>query len=490
MEHLTTPPANHSPAEDLALEILNLSRNTLLVKLRFLEPALCQLPFISDPEATYETDGYGIYYGFVHVLRSYRIQKELIMRDYLHTVLHCLFHHPFIGPDVNSFAWDLACDIAVENVLTELSLNELDCSRTTEQEMICAKLAEHVSTLTAEHIYRFLCKENLSPEYLETLRDAFRADEHQLWYHHSNSSDDSTMDETSDTDTKTEEEDHAADTPSSSSDEQDSKPELCPEESDSSALEELWDHIAEITEVDLETFSSKYGTKARQLLSNLNECTDHPVDYSDFLRKFTVLGEEMCLNDEDFDYIYYTYGLQLYHDIPLIEPLEYKELKKIREFVIAIDTSASVQGDLIESFVRQTWQILKQKETFFRQMRLYILQCDCELQQITLISNEDELYDYLSHIELKGGGGTDFRPVFHYIDTLQAQNKLTNLRGLLYFTDGDGIYPYHPTPYQTAFLFTDIPAAFKSAIPSWIITGLIDIDQLHHSDKLILKSID
>ena len=197
----------------------------------------------------------------------------------------------------------------------------------------------------------------------------------------------------------------------------------------------------------------------------------------------------MCLNDEEFDYIYYTYGLKLYHNIPFIEPLEYKELKKIREFVIVIDTSASVQGDIVSSFVRQTWQILKQKESFFHKMLLYIIQCDCEIQNITLISNETELDTFLEHFELKGGGGTDFRPVFEYIESLQNQQKLLELRGLLYFTDGDGIYPSHPPAYRTAFLFTE-PPVFKNKIPSWIITILIDTEESNTSDSLVLKSID
>lgn len=56
------------------------------------------------------------------------------------------------------------------------------------------------------------------------------------------------------------------------------------------------------------------------------------------------MNEDMQVNDDEFDYIYYTYGLAAYGNMPLVEPLEYKDAKKIKEFVIAIDTSASCRG--------------------------------------------------------------------------------------------------------------------------------------------------
>ena len=44
---------------------------------------------------------------------------------------------------------------------------------------------------------------------------------------------------------------------------------------------------------------------------------------------------------------------------------------------------------------------------------------------------------------IKGGGGTDYRPVFDYID---SQLPLTTM--LLYFTDGDGWYPKRTPSYE------------------------------------------
>ena len=71
--------------------------------------------------------------------------------------------------------------------------------------------------------------------------------------------------------------------------------------------------------------------------------TREKQDYREFLRKFARMGEQIRVNDDEFDYVYYCYGLKRYGNLPLIEPLEYVEERRIRDFVIAIDTSASTK---------------------------------------------------------------------------------------------------------------------------------------------------
>ena len=75
-------------------------------------------------------------------------------------------------------------------------------------------------------------------------------------------------------------------------------------------------------------------------------------------RYLAVASSAVVNTDDEFDYIFYTYGLKLYKKMPLIEPLEYKDVKKIREFVIAIDTSGSVQGELVQTFLQKTYNIM------------------------------------------------------------------------------------------------------------------------------------
>lgn len=48
------------------------------------------------------------------------------------------------------------------------------------------------------------------------------------------------------------------------------------------------------------------------MLQNLRSVNREKYDYTAFLKKFAVLGEVMKVNEDEFDYIYYTYGLEHY----------------------------------------------------------------------------------------------------------------------------------------------------------------------------------
>lgn len=121
---------------------------------------------------------------------------------------------------------------------------------------------------------------------------------------------------------------------------------------------------------DLETFSAQQGFGAGNMIQQLKELNREKYDYAVFLRKFAVMGETMKVNDEEFDYIFYTYGLKLFKNIPLIEPLEYKEEKRIRDFVVAIDTSGSTSGETVQKFLNKTYNILKNSESYFSKVNI------------------------------------------------------------------------------------------------------------------------
>ena len=94
------------------------------------------------------------------------------------------------------------------------------------------------------------------------------------------------------------------------------------------------------------------------------------------------------------------------------------EEKRIRDFVIAIDTSASTKDGLVRRFIEKTYAILSQETSFFADMNVLIVQCDAAITDVARISNLRDLDDYLDGLEIKGLGGTDFRPVFAYVDAV------------------------------------------------------------------------
>ena len=190
------------------------------------------------------------------------------------------------------------------------------------------------------------------------------------------------------------------------------------------------------------------------------------LDYSAFLRRFTVAREEAILDSDSFDYIPYHYGLTHYGNLPFIEPLEYKEVNRLDEIAIAIDTSGSCSGVIVRHFLEETWNILRQKENFFSKMRLHLIQCDCMVQEHRIFTSAAQFEEALPTLKIHGHGDTDFQPVFTYLEKLLRNGEIRQLRALLFFTDGDGIYPPQPPPFDTAFVFLN-DALQKQKIPDW-----------------------
>ena len=169
--------------------------------------------------------------------------------------------------------------------------------------------------------------------------------------------------------------------------------------------------------------------------------------------------------------------MQLYENMPLIEPLEYKDVKRIRDFVIAIDTSGSVAGELVQKFVQKTYNILKSTESFFTKINLHIIQCDAAIQEDVKITSQQEFDDYLKKMKLHGFGGTDFRPVFSYVTSMIECGEFDNLKGMIYFTDGYGTFPARKPDYDAAFVFVDDDAA-DVKVPPWAIKLVLRTDEI------------
>ena len=185
------------------------------------------------------------------------------------------------------------------------------------------------------------------------------------------------------------------------------------------------------------------------------------------------MSEEIRVNPDEFDYIYYMYGLSNYGNMPLIEPLEYAEEKRIRDFVIAIDTSASVRGKKVEGFLERTYDILSKSVSLSEKLNIHIVQCDARVTSDTVIESKNELREVSKNFHIRGYGATDYRPVFAYVEELKRENKIQKLKGLIYFTDGYGIYPESPPDYDTLFVF-DSEDEYRMPVPGWAIKVVME----------------
>ena len=240
---------------------------------------------------------------------------------------------------------------------------------------------------------------------------------------------------------------------------------------------EKWKEISERMLVDLETASKEWGDKSDGMVQGIKKINRDKYDYATFLRKFSTLREDIQINDDEFDYVYYTLGMERYGNIPLIEPLEYKEVRKVRDFVIAIDTSGSCAGEVVQKFLDKTFSIFMQQENFFRKINLHIIQCDAQIQEVAKITDKTEFEDYIRNLEFKGFGGTDFRPVFAYVEEMMERGEFEDLKGMIYFTDGNGTYPKRRPPYETAFIFVD-DDEFEYQVPSWAMKLVLETSDI------------
>ena len=467
--------------DQLAREVLRFSRNTLLVNLRFLDLALGSLDYAAVENGTLFTDGTHIFYQAGHILKTYKKSRETSARDYFHIILHCIFRHMYVSPAITSRLWDLACDIAVENMITELGVKGTAAPREKRQAAYLNEIKNKQKQVTAERIYVYLRGKNWKEEKLAAMEDAFGADDHSIWYlgeeekqrklgisadAGSSLGQESTQADGEGKNSQTHGEGKSAEGESAYG-----------HGFSSSLREEFWKKVSGRMQVELETFGKMRGMKPGALTQNLAAVNRERYDYTAFLKKFAVLGEAMRINDDEYDYIFYTYGLRQYKNMPLIEPLEYKEVKRIREFVIAIDTSGSTSGELVQRFMQKTYNILKSTESFFSKINLHIIQCDAQIQEDAKITSQEEFDRYLENMKIRGLGGTDFRPVFQYVEQLRREKEFQNLRGLIYFTDGYGTFPERRPDYETAFVFIREEYELPE-VPAWAIKLVLEQEEI------------
>ena len=437
----------------VASEVLNFSRQRTLVNMRFLEPAIRMLkesPSKCMRNRSYGmgTDGKNLYYNPEYVLRAYQKEKGFVSRMYLHLVVHGIFRHFFVNPQIEQRKWDLACDMATEYIIESWKLDFADISAGADEKRELDRIRKNVGLMNAEKIYGYLKKTKESE--IDWLEKIFCRDDHSFWYPETKNRNDVIQVKSGQVNQNRE------------------------VMFSNQKLEELWKQAAKKIQVDLETFMKSRSGETGDFLVNLKLANRKKQDYSAFLRKFTRLGERMKINDEEFDYNFYTYGMQLYGNMPLIEPLEYKDVRVVKTFVTVIDTSGSVEEEKLRRFLEKTYQILKSGQKSEDRVNFHLIQCDALVQKDVKITSEKELEQVMEDLTLYGRGGTDFRPAFEYIEELRKNGELTNLNGMLYFTDGMGVYPRKKPEYPVAFIYDSEVLDEIPKVPAWAIRYLMD----------------
>lgn len=410
--------------EELGIHILENIRNELYYYFPYLDGAFaCISGKGSEQTGTIGTDGAFFLFSPEYLLKLYVKKPEAVRRGYLHMLLHCLYLHLFREDQEDRRLWNLACDIAVEQIISREKIPILETGGDAKKirEKVFHILGDRSDS--AEKICQKL-KEQAFPFRLEELEEAFHFDDHTLW-------------------------------------------DICTGEK-GKRTKEKWNKLLSYTVANRQDHRKRRGSQKGDQKEAAGTVRSGRYDYKKFLRQFSVLREEVELDTESFDYIFYNYGMEHYGNLPLIEPLEYKEVNRLEELVIAIDTSGSCDGETVRRFLGETYSILSEKENFFHKMKVYLIQCDCCIQDVKVIHSEEEWKEYSKNITIQGRGGTDFRPVFRYVKEQQEKKEIRSLKALIYFTDGDGIYPGSKPDYETAFVFLHKTEKME-LVPPWAI---------------------
>ncbi len=398
---------------EICNEILSGCRNELYLNMRFLDVALHSLapePSMALPQVA--TNGQVFRYNPEFLIGQFKIGNVPVNRCYFHSLLHCLFGHVWnaCGEEDPSL-WNLACDIVAEYIMDGLHCRCLRNSPKPYRRAVYEGLLQKIPVIHGEGVYHLLQKGRPDIRIIARMVQEFTVDDHSLWG-------------------------------------QEGKNPKSPMEQQS-----RWQDIREKMEVELELFSKEASEGSKGLQEQLRVENRERYDYRSFLKKFCVLKEEVQVDLDSFDYIFYHYGMELYGNMPLIEHQETREMQKIEDFVIVIDTSMSCKASLVQKFLEETYSILSQSESFYRKFCIHILQCDERVQSDVVVESQRQLAGYMEGFQVKGMGGTDFRPAFQYVEGLLAKKSFHKLRGLIYFTDGYGTYPLKKPPYDTAFVF-------------------------------------
>ncbi len=181
-------------------------------------------------------------------------------RAYLHSLMHCVFYHSFQYEKLEGRLWDLAADIAVESVILDMRAAAVTLRTDEEAARRLTVLRQRIpGGLTAEKLYRHFRASEPSRRDMEDYQRLFCRDLHESW--------------------------------------------KAPEEL--AITESEWKRISERIRTEVRAFTGESGG-GDGLEENLKEAVREKYDYGDLLRRFMVSGEEMTVNDNEFDFLYFT----------------------------------------------------------------------------------------------------------------------------------------------------------------------------------------
>ncbi len=442
--------------EELGKRILGTVRKELYFDMPYLAYAIGSLVDVMDLSTrTVGTDATAVRFNPGYLFEMYLQRPGKLNRAYMHMLMHNLLLHPF--KDISQInikglpkpeaedereLWDLCCDIAVESVIDSMEVPCLQRITSDYRNVWYEKIAKEIRAVSAERLYRFFIENPVSGEEMLKLKKEFYEDDHGFWerLRSENEKEDDLLDK-----------------------------DLSFIPMTDFPLKAVWERAGKAVAVESELSGNEATAQAGRFTWSMKLLGLRQRDYRSLLEKYMVRREVAATDPEEFDLAYYCYGMDRYGNMPLIEELEGREEKRMDALVIALDTSASTKRKHIQKFITETAGILNEHDSFFEDMDVHIIECDDHVQKDIAIKKLPDMDAYSKEFEVSGGYGTDYRPVFFRVEELRSRGQLKNIRALLYFTDGYGIYPGKVTDYETVFVFLKDEDYDDTGVPDWAI---------------------
>jgi predicted metal-dependent peptidase len=325
-----------------------------------------------------------------------KLDDDELLGVILHETLHLALYHNVRNVDKNMQLWNIACDLEVNSIIDSMKF------KLPEGGLMPQRDFKLESRLSAENYYDAIYRKiedqkkngnggqgGFSIEGIGTL------DDHSQW---------------SKTESESEMVKQMVDTVV--------KPAIQKNENDinrSSIKDNITEALREVS--GKKNRSARYGDQPGNYISKINVTSNGKVKWNYILNR--LIRRTLSSNyTPSFKRTSRRYGELVKGKI---------KNHKIDSIVVAVDTSGSINRDLHERFMEE---IILIRRMFKIEIRY--IQCDTEVTQDIKLKR----YTNVEDIAIKGGGGTDFRPVFDYI---KQKNYKPN--AILYFTDGQGAYP-------------------------------------------------
>jgi len=202
------------------------------------------------------------------------------------------------------------------------------------------------------------------------------------------------------------------------------------ESSDENAWDDMEDKI--ITAYEMSKNTKGKGSVPAGLRRWIDKLRKSKVKWERIFHKY--VGQALAKDDYSFTRVNKRF---LGQDIYLPDLRNYI----IGNVVIAVDTSGSIGSNCLEQFAAEIHKVSHLVS------EVTAMSCDAQVQEVVKIRKFE---NFLKKLQMKGGGGTDFRPVFEKVKDLNMVPEL-----LIYLTDTYGAFPDKQPQYPVLWCITE-----------------------------------